>query len=194
MEVQFRRTSERRYALTVHRKDLPPLEWPAFGYDALMPHDLLHFIVERELGMTRGIFGFWAGGGEREGPDHVAGESKREAKRRRRRAERHDEKLLARGARDDGDRSERATFLCEWEWSRRSRNPARRARVEKWASGAHPRDFLPADENEALSEPVVARILRRMDELSARWSGLEVGQFFSVEWPDRLQPRALMRG
>lgn len=27
------------------------------GYDPLMPHDLLHLIVESELGLTRGIFG-----------------------------------------------------------------------------------------------------------------------------------------
>ena len=38
MEVQFRRTADRRYAITIYRKDLPPVEMnPAPGYDSIMP-------------------------------------------------------------------------------------------------------------------------------------------------------------
>jgi hypothetical protein len=53
MEVKFRRTGERRYALTIHRENLPPLEFGGPGYDPLMPHDLQHLIVESELGSTK---------------------------------------------------------------------------------------------------------------------------------------------
>lgn len=45
MEVEFRRTGERRYALTVHRENLSPLEFGGPGYDPLMPHDLQNMIV-----------------------------------------------------------------------------------------------------------------------------------------------------
>jgi hypothetical protein len=63
MEVQFRRTAERRYAITIYRKDLPPVEMnPAPGCDPIMPHDLLHLVVESELGLSRGIFGQVASG------------------------------------------------------------------------------------------------------------------------------------
>lgn len=89
MEVRFQRTAERRYAIVVHRPGLPPVEMnPAPGYDPLMPHDLLHLVVESELGLRRGIFGQVAAGGHA-GTFHldaVAGESPREASRRRRRA------------------------------------------------------------------------------------------------------------
>jgi hypothetical protein len=60
MEVAFKRTSERRYTVTVLRDGLPPHEFGGPGYDAKMPHDLQHFIVERELGIRHGIFGFLA--------------------------------------------------------------------------------------------------------------------------------------
>ena len=64
MNIQFRRTGERRYAITIYRNNLPPVEMnPAPGYDPIMPHDLLHLVVESELGLTRGIFGQIAEGG-----------------------------------------------------------------------------------------------------------------------------------
>lgn len=64
MKVEFRRTGERRYAVTVFRENYPTLEMnPAPGYDALMPHDLMQFIVENELGLRCGICGQLADGG-----------------------------------------------------------------------------------------------------------------------------------
>ena len=46
MEVHFRRTGDRRYALTIVRKDLPPLQFGGPGYDPIMPHD------DRRLGIA----------------------------------------------------------------------------------------------------------------------------------------------
>ena len=58
MEIEFRRTGERRYGVIIHRAGHTPMEMnPAPGYDPLIPHDLLHFIVENELGLRQGIFG-----------------------------------------------------------------------------------------------------------------------------------------
>ena len=64
MDVEFRRTGERRYAVTIIVPGRPMLEMnPAPGYDTRMPHDLIHFVVERELGIRHGIFGQLAAGG-----------------------------------------------------------------------------------------------------------------------------------
>jgi hypothetical protein len=64
VKVEFRRTAARRYAVSVHRDGPAPIVMaPAPGYDPLMPHDLLHLIVEGELGLARGIFGQLAAGG-----------------------------------------------------------------------------------------------------------------------------------
>lgn len=64
MEVEFRRTGERRYAVTIFRKSYAHIEMnPAPGYDPIMPHDLLHLAVESEIGLRCGIFGQIAAGG-----------------------------------------------------------------------------------------------------------------------------------
>src|SRR5829696_1508173 len=65
MILVFRRTGQRRYAVEVQRLGFPDLVMnPAPGYDRLMPHDLMHLVVEAQLGLTRGVFGQLAAGGD----------------------------------------------------------------------------------------------------------------------------------
>jgi hypothetical protein len=186
MEVELTRTGERRYTVTVHRDGLPPHTFGGPGYDAKMPHDLQHFIVERELGIESGIFGFLAAGGEARGDEHEPG---REASRQRRKAKRRDERMLRRGERADGDASERATFLCWGEWLRRSGDP----RVTELATmiGSTPARMTEAA-RELYGEDAVARVCACMDELSARWSQLAIGEAIRVPW--RAQKKAHARG
>jgi len=178
MEIQFQRTGERRYAVRIHRKSLPPVEMnPAPGYDPVMPHDLLHLVVESELGLRHGIFGQIAEGGDagtfRSVP--TGDENPREAARRRRRAAKRGEKLLREG-RQESAQSEHATYVCLYEWLARSADPKRRKLAAEMAPPAGGR---------ALTEDVLARVCRRLDELSARWSHLDIGQSLTVMWPDR---------
>jgi hypothetical protein len=189
MDVEFRRTGERRYTLTVHRESLPPLEFGAPGYDPLMPHDLQHFIAESELGMTRGIFGFLAAGGQTAGADHLPGEDRRAMSRRRRKGARRDERMLQRGARDQGDESERAAFICWYEWLRRKSDPACRKKAAGMAVYAH----LSEDDRLVFTDELFARVCARMDELSAKWTGLAIGESFTVPWTVRVTPVPLRR-
>ncbi len=184
MEVEFRRTGARRYSVTVYREDLPPFEFGGPGYDPLMPHDLQHMIVESELGLRRGIFGFLAAGGEAGGAAQLApGEGKRIAARRRARASRRDERMLRQGGRSDGTASERAAFVCWYEWLRRSNDPERRKRAAAMADEVrHAIAGMPKPEREALTEEFLARVCARMDEWSARWARLEVGKAIRVRW------------
>jgi hypothetical protein len=189
LEVRFQRTGERRYAIAVHRPGLLPVEMdPAPGCDPLMPHDLLHLVVESELGLQRGIFGQVAAGGHA-GTFHLdaaAGESPREAARRRRRSAARGDRMLREG-RDEAAQSERATYVCLYEWLARSADPARRARAVPMAAEARQiRERQSRDERRALSEPVVSRICARLEELGARWAGLGVGGSMTVAWPDGL--------
>ena len=191
MRIELRRTGPRRYALTIHREGLPPHEFAAPGYDPILPHDLVHFIVESELGLEHGIFGFYAAGGDAGPSPHlVAGEKPREAARRRAKAARRDRGLLRRGGRDDGDRSERAAYVCTYEWLRRSPDPARRARAATMADGVRVTlDGMADDERRSFSEEGLARVCARMDELGAAWSRLQVGESIAVEWTMRRNPR-----
>lgn len=88
MQVAFRRTGARRYAVDVHRERYPDLTMdPAPGYQDELPHDLVHFLVELHWGLRDGIVGQVAGGGNawtfRLAPDEgpVTRESRRQARR-----------------------------------------------------------------------------------------------------------------
>ncbi len=93
MQVTFTRIDQRRYAISFRRDgprdiggDLPP--WPGPG-PADFPHDLVHLIVEEQLGLRLGIFGQVAAGGglgafamvERSGPTRHRSERLRRAGR-----------------------------------------------------------------------------------------------------------------
>jgi hypothetical protein len=176
MEVQLTRTGERRYTVTVHRAGLPPHTFGGPGYDAKLPHDLQHLIVERELRIDRGVFGFLAAGGETRGDEREAG---RDASRRRRKAKRRDQRMLRRGERAEGDASETATFLCWAEWLRRSGDP----RVNELAQQIGSTPARIRDTARRLyGETSLARVCACMDELSGRWSSLAIGESFTVPW------------
>jgi hypothetical protein len=166
MDVEFRRTGERRYAVTIYREDEVPMEMnPAPGYDARMPHDLLHFIVESELGLRQGIFGQLAAGGTA-GTFHplISDETdQRTATRLRRHTNKRGNKL-ARTGRQDAVDSEAATIACLHEWTAH-------------ATGR------PVPAGGLLTEIQLTRVCARMDELSARWQRLAVGESLKVRWP-----------
>ena len=169
MEVEFRRTGERQYAVTIIRAGQPALEMnPAPGYDARMPHDLIHFVVERELSLRHGIFGQLAAGGTA-GTFHPATcgvASRREAARHRRALAKRGARLLRQG-RADSAMSERAADVC------------RRAWLARAAGGDVPRTgALPCSAEE------LARICDVLDELSAAWARLGIGQALTLDWPD----------
>ena len=53
MEFTARRTGRRRYAVIARPERRPAVTMdPAPGFDARLPHDLVHYVVERELGIV----------------------------------------------------------------------------------------------------------------------------------------------
>ena len=136
MDVTFKRTAERRYAVIVERPGAPTLIMhPAPGYDARLPHDLAHFIAERDEGIEHGIFGQLAAGGHAGTFHRADGAVDRQLKRR-------------------GDR------LVH-------QSGADMARSERAAQGIQHG----------------ARLGRDVDELSARWSALAIGEALTLAWP-----------
>jgi hypothetical protein len=141
-----------------------------------MPHDLQHFIVERELGLKHGIFGFLAAGGEANGEPHEVG---RAASRQRRKTKRRDQRMMRRGARDEGDASEAAAWVCWCEWLRRSGDPHAAKIAEHMASTVAE---MAANAQRLYGEEALTRVCTCMDELSAKWSGLAIGESFTEVW------------
>jgi hypothetical protein len=168
MEVEFRKTGDRRYAVAIILPGRPTLEMnPAPGYDARMPHDLIHFVVERELGIRLGIFGQLAAGGTAGTfhPTSGAVVPGRDAARQRRALVKRGAKLLRQG-RADAAKSERATEVCARAWLTRS------------ADG----EFSVPDEVPYAAAEIV-RVCDTLDELSAAWAKLAIGQALTLYWP-----------
>src|SRR6266850_2839459 len=100
MLLVFRRIGQRRYAIEAKRPKFPDVEMnPAPGYDRWMPHDLLHLVVEAQLGLTRGVFGQLAAGGDAGTfhPSFKPQEKTRTASRIRHRVRARGKKLLRDG-------------------------------------------------------------------------------------------------
>ena len=153
MDVTFRRTGERRYAVIAR-----PVRWPAVtmdpapGFDPRLPHDLVHYAVELEHGIELGVFGQLAVGGNLRTFRRLDATPDRRLRRRGERLAREHIAVLA--------RSERLAAEALYAWTGGAR------------SGA---------------ESVCAQL----DELSARWSGLDIGGELTVHWSETSASRAL---
>ena len=187
MIVVFQRTGQRRYSVRAQRSGFADLVMdPAPGYDEFIPHDMMHLVVECRLGLTRGVFGQLAAGGDA-GTfhlplDHVKGS--RETARARSRIKTRGAKLLRQG-RDESDRSERATYICWYEWLSRSQLSELRKRVPQMTmNGEQVSNAAGAAELRGLDQKKLDEICRDLDRLSSQWSRLEVGESMGVRWPD----------
>jgi len=169
MEVEFQRIGKRRYAVSVHRPGHIDLEMnPAPGYDDLLPHDLVHFVVERELGLQRGIFGQLAAGGTAGTFHPIPSASRsREWSRVSRELARRGAKLLREG-RSDCQLSESVAQLCHKAWLARALvNPSQTAGLDP-----------------GVTQDQLDRVSHQLDELSAQWVRLHVGEVLTVVWPE----------
>lgn len=155
MNVTFTRTAERRYRVSVEGPGVvPSFMEPAPGYDARLPHDLAHFVVERELGIAGGVFGQLAGGG------HV-NTFRPQGERPRTRVIKRG-KRLSEENREDGMLSEKIVGIA-WRY---------------WNHGAHA--AIPGAGVEGVGADDLRRVLRAFDEVSAAWSRLQVGESMTL--------------
>ena len=187
MILVFRRTGQRRYSIEAQRSGFPDLVMdPAPGYDDLIPHDMMHLVVESRLGLTRGVFGQLAAGGDA-GTFHLPlkqVKSSRETARARNRIKARGAKLLRQG-RNESARSERATYICWYEWLARSQSSELRKRASAMAKNAEQVSNVSGTaELRALKQKKLDEICKHLDHLSSHWSRLAVGQSMAVRWPD----------
>lgn len=158
MKVLFTRTGERRYGVYVERDLASNLQMhPAPGYDDWLPHDMVHFLVEREALLEDGIFGQLAAGGDAHTfvpTDHL----------RTRRWTRRTESRNRTSGRDIG-RSEELAFAALVNWKARA------------AGHRRTRQFDPAFMSE------VEALMPAVDEAAHAWHALLVGESLTFLWP-----------
>lgn len=175
MLVTFTRLAGSRYAVDVVRDSGPPAHLHVTSdVDDPLPHDLAHFLVEREFGLKLGIFGQLAAGGDAgtfwAAPSQRTGSSAQRAHR-----------LLVAGRGQRG-RSEQLVSLGIAAWEQRA---GRRAAAAVAALSAH---FADAD------APTLTRVVRAFDDAASRWQVLAVGEALALQWPPELTLWARPRG
>lgn len=173
MEVRFRRTGSRRYAVVVNLAGEPPRAMdPAPAYDENIPHDLVHYVVEAELGLTNAVYGRAAQGAGTFVTAGEGGPGSRERARRQRKQQRRERALGARDALHaaDMERSERLAALCDVAWRR------------KHGQHPHPTRLAPVPHTEDAAD--VVRIVSRLDAIAPLWRQLRVGGELVFEWPN----------
>ena len=155
MNVTFTRTAERRYRVSVEGPGLES-SWmePAPGYDARLPHDMAHFVVENELGIAGGIFGQLAAGGHARTFHPTDERAKRKIARRGKR--------IAVANRGDAMLSERVLYLACQTWNND--------------------DLSAVTPIEGVSAEDIKRVCRAFDAASAIWSQLAVGESMTLVW------------
>lgn len=176
MQVRFRRTGARRYSVSVELPgQLTQAVDPAPGYDDDIPHDLVHYLVEAELGMTHGVFGSAAqGGGTFIGT--TRGEaSAREHARERRKRQKRERALRAEDEKHGGEmeRSERLAGVCDLVW--------RRKRGQRPDPGRQAPELRP-------DSAEVERVVARLDSIAPLWRKLRFDGELVFEWPS-VEPR-----
>ena len=164
MQVRFERTAQRRYAVAVLRTRHGNLRLDqAPGYSDLIPHDLVHFVVEDEFGLRQGIFGQIAAGGN--AGTFVPTEELR-TKAWARQVERRN-----RSKGGDMGRSEDLAAQVYPRWLRHSGH----------LPGSHyvRQDPPPTD----LTATDLEQAYKRLDALSRQWRAVAVGGAMTVFWP-----------
>jgi len=172
MDVRFRRTGARRYAVVVTMTGQPPRAMdPAPAYDDDIPHDLVHYVVEAELGLDHGVYGRAARGAGTF--ISLAGQdgSPRERAREQRKRQKRERGLGARDARQGADmsESERLAGLCDVAWRRKH--------------GQRPDHGRPAPLPKAEDAAAIERVVARLDAIAPLWRALPVGDELVFEWP-----------
>lgn len=172
MNVRFRRTGIRRYAVVVTLTGAPSRAMdPAPGYDDDIPHDLVHYIVEAELGLSHGVYGRAARGAGTFIATSPRDVSPRQRAREQRKQQRRERAL---GARDAGDAQEMATSerlagLGDLEWRRKH--------------GQTPDPMRSPPALRADDAAAVERVVCRLDVVAPLWRALPVGGELVFEWP-----------
>lgn len=152
--VTFTRTGEKRYRVSVDGPGDKHTEMePAPGYDPRLPHDMAHFVVENELGITGAVFGQFAVRGTANTLQKEDQKSKRKALRRWRK--------IASAHRSDALLSEKIISITCGRWNS---------------------DPLAPTDPGVVTEAEIDRICREFDAVSARWSKLDIGESMTLEW------------
>ncbi|HKS69523.1 MAG TPA: hypothetical protein VJQ45_03835 [Ktedonobacterales bacterium] len=167
MEIVFVRSEHRRVPSVVTRGDGVRLSVPVFGPLEPMPHDLVHFAVERELGLHEGFWGSVAAGAIFDGMHVLGGRQRPHAHERSRAVLKANQRGVP-----------FAELLVEL--------AVRVLKGERLENAPLPLDF-PLAHTRADRDALIQRMRPAVEEMHDRWRGVPLGATLTVQWPERLR-------
>jgi hypothetical protein len=169
MEITFTRLDERFVETTVTREDGAVLATRSPGGGDRLPHDLIHYVVESELGLDDGLWGRIASGVTYKNFRMVeSAKTKQRVRRRTRKTKR--EALLE---------AEVLVWILHDIWNgtaEREWGSIRTFLDSIWS----PRTRSRADE---LEPETIQRVCEALDRTEAEWKGVARGGELRVTWP-----------
>lgn len=170
MRVSFHRLQGHRYYSTAERADGVTVFVPGYDRVTKIPHDLVHFIVERELRLPRGVWGSIASGGMFRNMKVISGRQGPHP------AERSKEVLRAHG--EDLTVAEAlAAFFVDLLEVGTAQPPERLLGDFRRRT-----DGLPLPE---LTEERVVACRDALRKAAIQWRRVKVGEALTLEWPFR---------
>jgi hypothetical protein len=169
LHIEFTKGPSRRYRSVLHRADGVLVELDGGSYNRVggrageVPHDLAHLVVERELGLERGVWGVLAAGGLFRGATVIAGRQRPHAARRAR-------EILGASVEQLNQAEVLTRAVCDLSLRDRADPAALRS-----AAGA--RWWSPAVTPDAL-----LRAFAGLREGGERWAALEAGGTLHLTW------------
>jgi hypothetical protein len=169
MEITFTKTDHRKYEVLARRDDKVVLRVQTPDRPQSLPHDLAHYLVERELEFERGFWGSVAAGAVFGGMQVVSGRRPPHA------AERSRAVIKAAGQ----QLTAAEIYVSVMQRAAREGNEQDWAGVcshldEAWRPFRGPR--------KAVSREEVLRVCRALREAERHWQGLAVGESLTVSW------------
>jgi hypothetical protein len=169
LEITFTRTGPRRYRTTV-RRDGTVFELRGFDRPAELPHDLAHFVVEREVGCGHGFWGCVAAGANFQSMTLVEGRrTPHWTERSREVLRRHHDQLT------EAESLVGLLLVLFGEGLRNDDQALRRRLARRWTP---PRDAVRLGPAEA------RRACRALADARDHWQALPTGGTLTVTWTD----------
>lgn len=170
MRIVFSRAGRGGSVATIYRTDGVAVELPFYSRKHQVPHDLVHAVAERELGLSGGLIGSIAGGAMFKGMRVVSGRQRRDPVERSRRVLNQNKRALTTA-------EVMAGVLHREVNGESAADPAAQARHDWGIVNQGP---FPWTDEQILSA------IETLRELAAAWERLGPAESLGFSWPDRL--------
>ena len=170
MRITFTKIAPSKCGVVVERQDGRVIRFPTAGASREFPHDVLHYIVESELGVAYGIWGCVAAGGSFPGMRGLGGHRKPHARERSRAIW----KIAGQHPTEFEELAGRFQRIALGDLDRSNGEHALSMINSSWRPEKHARPLYDL--------PTVRRVCQQIRGWLDTWNSMEAGESVSADW------------